>query len=95
MVAVAWRMDYLRPQGAGTALLENNGGPNLLIASILAVAAMTFVWNLIALKSALTALALALLLRRFYRRWLGGVTGDLIGAAGEIIEAAVLIAASM
>jgi cobalamin synthase len=31
-------------------------------------------------------------LRWFYRRWLGGVTGDLIGAAGEVVETAVLVA---
>jgi cobalamin synthase len=30
--------------------------------------------------------------RWFYRRWLGGVTGDLIGAGGELVEIAVLIA---
>jgi cobalamin synthase len=35
---------------------------------------------------------LSLALRAFYRRWLGGVTGDLIGAAGEIVETAVLLA---
>ena len=37
------------------------------------------------------AVALVLLLRWFYRRWLGGVTGDLLGAAGEIVETAVLL----
>jgi cobalamin synthase len=32
-----------------------------------------------------------LVLRAFYQRWIGGVTGDLIGAAGEIVETAVLL----
>jgi cobalamin synthase len=31
----------------------------------------------------------------FYRRWLGGVTGDLIGACGEVIEIAVLLTMSL
>jgi cobalamin synthase len=35
---------------------------------------------------------LAALLRAAYRRWLGGVTGDLLGAAGELVEVAVLLA---
>ena len=35
-----------------------------------------------------------LMLRTFYRRWLGGVTGDVIGAAGEIVEVVVLIVMS-
>jgi len=30
-------------------------------------------------------------MRAFYRRWLGGVTGDLIGACGELVEIAVLV----
>jgi cobalamin synthase len=29
--------------------------------------------------------------RWFYQRWLGGVTGDLIGACGEVVEIAVLL----
>jgi cobalamin synthase len=37
------------------------------------------------------AVALAAALRAAYRRWLGGVTGDLLGAAGELVELAVLL----
>lgn len=94
MVAMTWRMDYLRPQGAGTALLRNTGGSDLLFASILALVGCALAWNRFALPAALIALILALILRSSYRRWLGGVTGDLIGAAGEIIETAVIVAAS-
>ena len=43
------------------------------------------------LSGVIAAVALAL----FYRRWLGGVTGDLIGAVGEIVETIVLVAASL
>jgi cobalamin synthase len=32
-----------------------------------------------------------LALRWFYRRWLDGVTGDVIGACGELVEVAVLV----
>jgi cobalamin synthase len=42
------------------------------------------------LAYAVTA-ALAAVLRAAYRRWLGGVTGDLLGAAGELVELAVLL----
>jgi cobalamin synthase len=37
------------------------------------------------------AAAIGLAMRFFYRRWLGGVTGDLIGACGELVEIAVLV----
>jgi adenosylcobinamide-GDP ribazoletransferase len=40
------------------------------------------------------AVAIAFAMHLFYRRWLGGVTGDLIGACGEIVEIAVLLAMS-
>jgi adenosylcobinamide-GDP ribazoletransferase len=71
MVAVGWRIDYLRAEGAGT-LLVGPGGDRVLLAYAVAV-------------------ALAAALRTAYRRWLGGVTGDLLGAAGELVELAVLL----
>jgi cobalamin synthase len=43
------------------------------------------------LRASLVAVVIVLAMRAFYRRWLGGITGDLIGAAGEIVETAVLI----
>jgi adenosylcobinamide-GDP ribazoletransferase len=99
IVLVAWRMDYLRPQGAGATLLRDDGWRNPLLASILAAGGMILMWKLLAFRAALVAIvlapALALILRAFYRRWLGGVTGDLIGAAGEIIETAVMLAISI
>jgi cobalamin synthase len=42
--------------------------------------------------SGAVAIAIALAARWFYGRWLGGVTGDLIGACGEVVEIAVLVA---
>jgi adenosylcobinamide-GDP ribazoletransferase len=92
MVMVADRMEYLRSEGAGAKLLGQNDRGNLLIASAIAAAGTLAAWTTIAIRGAVIVVALALLLRAAYRRWLGGVTGDLIGAAGEIVETAVLIA---
>ena len=96
MVAVGWRMDYLRPEGAGTSLLGPGGdrGPdrNLALASVLAALAAAPVLSWRVLAAYAVAAALAAVLRAAYRRWLGGVTGDLLGAAGELVEAAVLLA---
>ena len=92
MVAVAAGMDYLRAGGAGAALLERDRDRNLRIATIIAIAGAVVVARRPALISIIVTGAITLAMRGFYRRWLGGVTGDLIGAAGEIVETAVLIA---
>jgi adenosylcobinamide-GDP ribazoletransferase len=92
MLMVAERLEYLRGEGAGTELLRQNDWHNLLIASAIAAVGTIVTWATSALRAAAIAVVFALLLRAAYRRWLGGVTGDLIGAAGEMIETAVMIA---
>ncbi len=46
------------------------------------------------LEMAAVAAALAGGAILFYRHWLGGVTGDLLGAATEVTETALLLAAA-
>lgn len=91
MAAVSWRADYLRAEGAGTALLAPGGERNLARASATAAVAAIPVLGWRVLIAYAVAAALAAMLRAAYRRWLGGVTGDLIGAAGELVEVAVLL----
>jgi adenosylcobinamide-GDP ribazoletransferase len=93
MVAVAERMSYLRAEGAGTTLLQPGAGV-LRTATATAIAGAAILHSMAALRGALIAILTVLALRAFYRRWLGGVTGDLIGAAGELVEAVVLTAAA-
>jgi adenosylcobinamide-GDP ribazoletransferase len=92
MVMVAYKMPYLRDAGAGTALLGDYANANLRTASIFALVGTAIVpgWN--GLRAAVVALGLSLALRCFFRRWLGGVTGDVLGAAAEIVETAVMLA---
>jgi adenosylcobinamide-GDP ribazoletransferase len=92
MVALASGLDYLRAEGVGTAMLSRDRRRNLRVATITTVVALVPVMMLHALRACLITAAVTLALRAFYRRWLGGVTGDLIGAAGELVETAVLIA---
>ncbi len=92
MVAVASGLDYLRAEGAGAAMLSRDRRRNLRIATVTAVVALAPLVMLHALRACVIAAAVTLALYAFYRRWLGGVTGDLIGAAGELVETAVLIA---
>jgi adenosylcobinamide-GDP ribazoletransferase len=92
MVAIAERLDYLRDEGAGAALLGAPGARGLTAASVIVVVAMLPVLGHRALRAVVTAVVVSILLRICYRRWLGGVTGDMLGAAGELVETAVLIA---
>jgi adenosylcobinamide-GDP ribazoletransferase len=91
MVAVGWRIEYLRAEGAGTLLVGPGGDRNLALAGALAVTAAVPILSWRVLLAYAVAVALAATLRAVYRRWLGGVTGDLLGAAGELVELAVLL----
>jgi adenosylcobinamide-GDP ribazoletransferase len=92
MVAAGWRIDYLRVTGAGTALISPGGSRNIMIASAIAAIASMLVPSPRVLLASAVAILLAGVLRAAYRRWLGGVTGDLLGAAGDLVEIAVLLA---
>lgn len=92
MVAVADRIPYLRAEGAGSTLLGGESERrNLMIASLTVVAAMLPLVSWTILCALAAAIGIVSAMRAFYRRWLDGVTGDLIGACGEIVEIAVLI----
>ena len=90
MAAVSYRLDYLRSQGAGSSLLQSDGR-SFAFCSLTTIVAAALVPSARAMEAGLAAIAAAFAMRAFYRRWLGGVTGDLIGAAGEIVEAIVLV----
>jgi adenosylcobinamide-GDP ribazoletransferase len=95
IISVAYRTEYLRENGAGSVLLAARDSAGLIVASLTAIAGTTIVLSAHALLAAAGAVAASWLLRRFYLRWLGGVTGDMLGAAGELIETIVLVMMSM
>ena len=87
---VATGLPYLRSSGAGSTLLASGrkgGWPARIVT--------TFTFLVAILVGGPIALAIAAVvvfaMRAFYVRWLGGVTGDLIGACGELVEIAVLV----
>jgi adenosylcobinamide-GDP ribazoletransferase len=92
VLLAAW-LPYARPDGgAGTALTRGGRARALLAAAValglgLAVAG----WRGVALWGAV--MALATLLVPVVRRLLGGVTGDVLGAAVELCETLVLVLA--
>jgi len=95
MVLVAAGLPYLRSSGAGSTLLGDKSkslGLRAVLVAIFTLVAMLIIGELrtTALAGAV-AIAIVLATRLFYRRWLGGVTGDLVGACGELVEIAVLV----
>lgn len=98
MVMVALGLPYLRESGAGTAFLAGQSlGPRRRVAVILLIiicAILLSPFRTVGVLALSLALLIAFLMHLFYRRWLGGVTGDLIGACGEIVEIAVLLTMS-
>jgi adenosylcobinamide-GDP ribazoletransferase len=93
MLLVARGLPYLRASGSGSTLLSDNKlGARAALVAVFTIAAMLMLGAMrpIALATAV-AIAIVFAMRLFYRRWLGGVTGDLIGACGELVEIAVLV----
>ena len=95
MILVASGLPYLRSSGSGSTLLGNENKSLGLRAVFVAIFTLVVVLMLGALRAVALAGAVAIVIvfkmRWFYRRWLGGVTGDLIGACGELVEIAVLV----
>lgn len=91
MVGVSYKINYLRSEGAGSLMLGRLDNRNLTIASALTILPLIPVhWRRLIIAYVLTVIV-TFAIRSFYRRWLGGVTGDLIGACGEIVEVLVML----
>ena len=85
-------LDYLREQGAGSGLLGVQGQRNFRLASIITLIALMPAGAALAIRGIVTAIIMIWIFRLFYFRWLGGITGDLIGAGAEVVEALVFVA---
>jgi len=98
MVMVGVGIPYLRESGAGTAFLNSRslGWRRRVAVTFLIIdcAILVSPFRTVGALAVSIALLMAFLMHLFYRRWLGGVTGDLIGACGEIVEIAVLLVMS-
>jgi adenosylcobinamide-GDP ribazoletransferase len=99
MVMVGVGIPYLRESGSGTAFLNSQSlGWRRRVAVIFLIidcAILLSPFRTVGVLAVSIALLTAFLMHLFYRRWLGGVTGDLIGACGEVIEIAVLLTMSL
>lgn len=89
---LSWRLPYVRPDGQGRALSRARGreavaGAGVAAAIVLLALGANGLW-LVAAAAATTAACGA-----FFRRWIGGVTGDALGATIQLAELAALATA--
>src|SRR5262249_17320640 len=90
---LAWGLPYVRPEGGmGHALAGrvpgSRGAAGSAVAALIAIAVLRW-----AALPALAAMAAATVAAGLFFRWrLGGITGDCLGAAQQLVELAVLLA---
>ena len=87
----AW-LPYARREGQGAALVGSTSWPGAVAGLAVACAVALGVRGVDGLAAVAAAAATALVLGLFFRRWIGGVTGDTLGATTELAQAAGLAA---
>jgi len=94
MVLGAYRSVYPRPEGGlGKTFCEQLKAGHALAATAITLLAVVLIAPLAGAVFFITLLGCVGLLRTSARHWLGGVTGDVLGALNEIAEALLLTVA--
>ncbi len=91
MVLLAWLSPYARPEGGlGRAMTEGVSGQITLVALIPVLIACLLLQGMRGIVLVAAAGLLILTLSRLFTRLLGGITGDVLGAANELLEVLAL-----
>jgi adenosylcobinamide-GDP ribazoletransferase len=92
-VSLAATLPYARPGEGLARSLAGSARARAVVAAAIATLIATLAIGLDGLVLAACAAILAVTLGAVFARWLGGVTGDTLGAAVELAEAAMLVVA--
>lgn len=93
MVWLGTTLPYARTEGGVAAAFVQSAGPwPLWTASVVALVATGLLLVRMGPVVLLVSLLATIIVRRVFRRTLGGVTGDALGAAGELLETLTLLA---
>jgi adenosylcobinamide-GDP ribazoletransferase len=96
-VLLARALPYARTEGTASAIIEQGTGGRAVAAALIAiaitVALLADLGSTAVLVTLGAAAGLTLAAGLYSRRWLGGVTGDTLGATTEIVETVVLVLA--
>lgn len=90
---IAFALPYARDDGQGRALTTGISFVAVLLGLALAAAIAALTLGSDGAAALGAAAGVALVLGVFYRHWLGGVTGDALGAATALAQTACLVAA--
>lgn len=95
MVLAAYRSPYARKEGGlGKPFLEHMVRRHVLTAFLFTAAPSLLIQPVFGLLALVLASGSVLALRLLCRRWLGGITGDALGAINEIVEVLLFSAAA-
>jgi adenosylcobinamide-GDP ribazoletransferase len=92
MLPQAFLLPYARAGAGQGRVLASLGLPGVVLGMGLG-AVLVLPSGAAGLAGLAAACAVAIVLGLFYRRWVGGVTGDLLGATAKLTETAFLVAA--
>jgi adenosylcobinamide-GDP ribazoletransferase len=91
-VVLASYCRYLRPEGGtGAAFVDRVGEREVLIASGTLIAAALVLFGAKGIFIVFLLGLAAMLLQRYFQQRLGGITGDVLGAATELVEVLALL----
>jgi adenosylcobinamide-GDP ribazoletransferase len=92
-VSLMWGLPYARPEGGlGRSLVGKVTGGRLAAGTLLALLIAVGTLRRAAVPATATALVAVLLAALVFRRRLGGITGDCLGAANQLVEVGVFLA---
>jgi adenosylcobinamide-GDP ribazoletransferase len=92
-VVIASALPYARADGGLGAPFSEGSWPRAVAASVIGLAVAVAVAGVTGLELAVAAAIVGALAAVVCRRWLGGVTGDTLGASAELAELTALIVA--
>jgi adenosylcobinamide-GDP ribazoletransferase len=92
-VSLMWGLPYARPEGGlGRSLVGKVPGGRLAAGTLLALLIAAVALRRAAVPATATTLVAVLLAALVFRRRLGGITGDCLGAANQLVEVGVFLA---
>lgn len=87
-----WRYEYVRETSAtGKPFAASVTPARLVIGTVMAALVAGLALGVRAIPAALVVLAVTWMAGRYFRRWIGGITGDCLGAANQVAEMAVYL----
>jgi len=87
-----WGYEYVRETSAtGKPFAASVTPARLVLGSVMAALLAGLALGLRAVPAALVVLAVTWLAGRYFRRWIGGITGDCLGAANQVAEMSVYL----